>query len=630
MNRLVLLAHLAKNMGWRYLAYRGSHEIKRRSGLLKRKFPVTANRKTFLSLAAWRHLPVHFFFNDKTEVNIPKLQDEQLANEFNKFINGEIRYFYDQYYKISYTNRWLINPQKKYVYDVNRHWTEVDDFSLDQGDIKFVWEQSRFCHLYPLVRYDYHFDHDAASLVFGDILTWIEANPLNRGPNYKCSQEISIRLLNWTFALFYYRHSTALSEEDFGTIINSIYRQTQHVYANINFSRKTVRNNHAITETLTLYLIGLLYPFFPESRRWREKGKRWFEQEILYQIYDDGSYLQFSLNYHRVVIQLLTWAFYLAKINRDKFSDAVYERGKKALDFLINMQDTYSGRLPNYGANDGSIFFKLNNCHYRDYRPQINALYYFFNQKNCYRDADCLEDARWYNRNFSEQKTPYQYKTLTRFEKGGFYVIRDNDSLSFIRCGKHRDRPSHADNLHLDIWFKGENIFHDAGTFQYNTDPELIRFFSGSSAHNTVTLGKNDQMKKGPRFIWLYWSQAINAALEESNDFFYFEGRIRAFHHLSKNITHKRIVKKYKQSPRWEIIDSIAGATDLPMIQHWNTRSKYDGFYSITAYDENSLKIEPQIQDAWYSSFYGAKEKSKLIRFKSNNNYIKTVISLNF
>ncbi len=629
MNRLTLLAHLIKNMGWRYLAYRGSHEIKRRGGLLKRKFPVTAAHKAFISLESWRSLPVHFFFTDQSGLNIPKIKNKALADEFIKFQNGEIRFFNDRYYKSSGADKWIINPRTNYVYDINRHWTDVDDFSSEQGDIKFVWERSRFCHLYPLIRYAYHFDRDAASLLFSEILSWIGANPLNRGPNFKCSQEISIRLLNWTFALFYYRHSTALSEENFETIINSIYRQAQHVYANINFSRKTVRNNHAITETLTLYLTGLLYPFFPESGRWREKGKQWFEQEILYQIYEDGSYLQFSLNYHRVVIQLLTWAFYLAEINQDRFSDAVYERGNEALDFLINMQDAHSGRLPNYGANDGSIFFKLNNCRYRDYRPQINALYYFFHKKNCYSDRDCYEDARWYNRDFSDESAPYQYQNLKQFEKGGYYIIRDNDSLSFIRCGIHKDRPSHADNLHLDIWFKGENLFHDAGTFQYNTNPELVQFFSGSSAHNTVTLGNNDQMKKGPRFIWLYWSQAIDAKSEEHDGYYYFEGLIRAFQYLSKNIVHKRVVKKYKQSPRWEIVDSVSGATDLPMIQHWNTRSKYDGHYTISASDKSGVKIEPQINDAWYSSFYGTKEKSKQIRFRTNNNYIKTVISLN-
>ena len=30
-----------------------------------------------------------------------------------------------------------------------------------------------------------------------------------------------------------------------------------------------------------------------------------------------------------------------------------------------------NGRLPNYGANDGALFFKLNDAEYSDYRPSL-------------------------------------------------------------------------------------------------------------------------------------------------------------------------------------------------------------------------------------------------------------------
>lgn len=58
-----------------------------------------------------------------------------------------------------------------------------------------------------------------------------------------------------------------------------------------------------LPETLALYLVGLLYPSFPEAARWKIKGMKWFEEEVAYQIYEDGTFLQFSMNYHRVVSQ---------------------------------------------------------------------------------------------------------------------------------------------------------------------------------------------------------------------------------------------------------------------------------------------------------------------------------------
>lgn len=67
-----------------------------------------------------------------------------------------------------------------------------------------------------------------------------------------------------------------------------------------------------------------------------KKGKKWFEEEIKYQVAEDGTYLQFSMNYHRVVVQLLTWAITLADRNGERFCDEVYKRAYQSVNFCIN------------------------------------------------------------------------------------------------------------------------------------------------------------------------------------------------------------------------------------------------------------------------------------------------------
>ena len=62
------------------------------------------------------------------------------------------------------------------------------------------------------------------------------------------------------------------------------------------------------------------------------------------------------------------------------------------------------------------------------------------------------------------------------FDKGGYYCIREKDTFSFIRCGRYKDRPAHADNLHLDIWYQGENYLFDGGSYKYNTTEKLLRY----------------------------------------------------------------------------------------------------------------------------------------------------------
>lgn len=62
------------------------------------------------------------------------------------------------------------------------------------------------------------------------------------------------------------------------------------------------------------------------------------------------------------------------------------------------------------------------------------------------------------------------------FKNGGYYIIREKDVLTFIRCGKYKERPSQADNLHIDIWYKGENILLDGGSYKYNTEKKYIKY----------------------------------------------------------------------------------------------------------------------------------------------------------
>lgn len=615
-------------MGVEYIAYRSIYEIKRKSGLLKKKFPTNCKTQNFITLEEWRNNAPPFFFEGKENLNINKRKTEKLKEEFEKYKSGELKFFNSKYYKIGKNYDWLTNPFTNYKYDINEHWTEIKDIDPKAGDIKYVWEKSRFSFLFMLIRYDYHFEVDNSKLIFNEINSWIDANPINMGPNYKCSQETSLRLLNWTFALYYYKNSQNLDELFFNKILNSIYWQLKHVYSNINFSRKTVRNNHAITETLMLYLGAVLFPFFKESEMWKAKGKKWFEEEINYQIYDDGTHLQFSMNYHRVVIQLLTWALILSKKNNMSFDSKVLKKAKLSFNFLTNNLNSSNGFLPNYGANDGALFFKLNNCEYRDYRPQINALSYAIDDTIIYDNGNSVEDIFWYGaKEYSKKRIELQKER--EFKDGGYYTIRDENSFTFIRCGKYKDRPSHADNLHIDIWDDDKNILRDAGSYQYNTTEELIRFFNGTKSHNSVILGENDQMLKGSRFIWYYWSQAISAELSEKEDHFLFKGKIKAFQQLSKNIYHTRVVKKYKNLSKWEITDTVEHHLDLPIIQIWNPINNFLDNYKITAVDGRNIKIDFSKKQGWFSEFYGVKEETKQILFETNSNTIKTIIQKN-
>lgn len=625
-------------MGLRYVAFRVKYILETKFGILKKRFPTNPEFKQFANLEQWRENTPVFFFESNEELKKNskfKFQNSKLLEaQISKLKKGIYTFFSSTEFNLGKDYDWVTNPETGYQYDINKHWSEIQDLSKEAGDIKYVWEKARFSWVYEVIRYDLESGEDQSAFIFSEIEDFIAKNPINQGPNYKCSQEISLRILNWTFALYYFKNSKYLTDDLFKKIINSIYWQLHHVYHNINFSRIAVRNNHAISETLMLYLSNLLFPFIPDTKAWSQKGKKWFEEEIAYQIYPDGTFLQFSHNYHRVVIQLLTWGIKLSELNNKELLDVVYDRAKKSVEFLFNQQDLYTGWLPNYGMNDGALFFPLNDHHFRDYRPQLQALanvlgFELYDEKN--------EDSWWLNQGESIKAkgkrendkaflSPFrvgaEQKSIINHNIGGFYGIREDSSLTTIRCGTYNDRPAQSDALHLDIWHNGVNILFDPGTYKYNTEDNYLNFYHGTKGHNTITIGDYCQMQKGGRFIWYYWTKAFDQNIVETNSTYEFEGKIRSSPQLGKNIFHHRRVIKYKEMSKWKVIDKVIGYDgDLPIIQHWNLA---DDKFLIQSFDKEGKALEKEYKKGWYSEKYGMKEEFNQLIYKTNGRFIET------
>lgn len=610
---------MIQNMGIRYVSYRIVLLITKKLGFLKKKFPVNPKQTTFITLSDWKKSAPKFLINSREELKFDINPNEILKEEAQKILNGQICFFSHDWKNLGLDYDWVTNPETNYKYDIHLHWTQIPDFNKKNGDIKYVWEKSRFTFLLKIIRYDYHFNEDNSEFVFSQIESWIVENPINQGPNWVCSQEISLRIYNWLFALYFYQNSNALTEERFQKIMHVIYWSLQHVNKHINFSRIAVRNNHAITETLFLSLSNNLFPFFKENENWSEKGIKYFEKEIDYQIYNDGTFLQFSMNYHRVVVQILTFGLALKEIHNQKFPKTVYEKAYKSVRFLFECLQDENGFLPNYGANDGALFFPLNENGFRNYKPQLNTLHKLLTQENLFKNEAIFDDENWLlsNVNFENSFAPLKRTFgVFSFDDGGYFMSRKHNSFTFIRCGKHKDRPSHADNLHLDIWVNGENVLLDSGSYKYNTTEENSTYFTGTTGHNTVSVNHSSQMLKGSRFIWYYWSQAKNVTWQENQDEYIFEGTINAFQFINPKIQHCRKVIISKNQELWKVEDEVTNATNFEKQQNWH--------YNKTKIKITSDEIGREILSL-NSSYYGEKEKGFGIAFSFKDTITTTL-----
>ncbi|WP_198034376.1 heparinase II/III family protein [Dyadobacter tibetensis] len=624
-------------MGLTYILFRLQYGLQRHLGVIKLRFPKkTSSELTPFITQEWEgNLGVFF----QTKTSFPNVGDpffyritadrlKELESRIIKIRNHEYPYFVDQWFQI---NDWHSHPKTRYRYREDQHWSEVPEFSQEAGDIKYLWEKGRFTFLYDLIRYERHSGVDQFNIVLSHILDWIKRNPVNCGPHWVCSQEISLRVLNWIFAVKFYQNR--IQEPLLLIILQSIDDQMNHVWENRSYARRLVRNNHVLTEALALYSIGILFPFFKRSNRWKEYGKTTFEQEIDFQIKSDGSYIQHSMNYHRVLLQLLTWALRLGEINEDPFSVHVYHKAQRALEFMMAMQDSITGWLPHYGPQDGALFFPLTQASFRDYRPQISSLAQILGVEISYEAGLWQEDNFWWGIKPVVPKTvTHSIPAIFNFKNGGYFVLKDSQSSTFIRCASYPTRPYQADNLHLDIWANGRNILRDAGTFNYLEGTGLARYFRGTLAHNTVQIDAFDQMLRGPRFVWSQWIKESSGEwrYEAASNAFVFYGYFVGFRQLNRRIIHRRMISKSCGKLQWWVEDWLEGVPeDMEIRQIWHPGEGYGRDWGMDSFDEAGEIIVANQERGWYASNYGSMESALQLVFTTKSRYLKTCISWN-
>ncbi len=549
--------------------FRVQYALRKKLGLLKRSFPAqswsqialadllcpSADSRPEAFLQRHKANGRRFFF-EPGELPQP---DPAVIAAADKVLQNRFQYFFDKWHSLGSDPDWFVNPLNGQRVDPAAHWCDINVFDPRVGDIKFIWEPSRFAWAYTLVRaYAATRDNKYAEKFWQLFESWLEANQPNMGPNYACGQECAIRLMAMCFALYALWEARASTVERKIKLVTGIGVHAGRIEKNIDFAIST-QTNHSLTEAAGLYTAGILFPEFKHSARWVRIGKKVLTAEGLKQIRLDGSYIQHSMNYHRLMLQDFLWVIRLAQLNNDSFSDELVSRVRRAVEFLYQMQDD-SGRVPNYGANDGALIIVLNSCGYLDYRPVLQATNYLLNHVRLYEPGPWDEDTLWF---FGADALRSLLKPATRESKAytsrGYYSLRNKDSWAMMRCHSFTERPSHADMLHLDLWWKGQNILRDSGTYMYTSDEPWESYFPSTAAHNTITVDGADQMTRASRFMWFDWTKAKLTTYNSGHGSKLMQGEHYGYHRKGQNLVHRRTVLSWSDDC-WIIVDDLLGS----------------------------------------------------------------------
>ena len=144
---------------------------------------------------------------------------------------------------------------------------------------------------------------------------------------------------------------------------------------------------------------ALALPDHPRSEAWRGEGWKWLAWAFAKQIHKDGSYIQHSTNYHRLMLQVALWVWALANLSPERRGGTpqkVESTLATATRWLAAVTDKDTGQAANLGANDGAYIFPLTGCPFTDYRPVVQTASLTFAGEKPFRDGAWNEMALWF------------------------------------------------------------------------------------------------------------------------------------------------------------------------------------------------------------------------------------------
>lgn len=398
---------------------------------------------------------------------------------------------------------WFLNPFNGLVLaETQEPWWKISDFGLPVGDIKTIWELSRFDWALRLAQQAATGAPFALDRLNDWIADWCRANPAYRGPNWKCGQEASFRVLHLALAARFLNQDCKPT----ASLVSLLEVHLSRIERSLAYGIAQ-DNNHGTTEAAALFLGGSLCAQggLRRGERWCASGRKWLENRSRRLIAADGSFSQYSLTYHRLLLDTLSLVECWRRWRQlEPFSGEFLERAALATQWLFHMVASEEGDGPNLGGNDGANLLPLTDADYRDLRPSVQLAMSIFMDRLAYgRPGPHDQQLAWMGvaRPGRLEAAPGS----AHFADGGHILLRRGPWFALLNYPRYRFRPRHCDALHLDLWFGNCNLLRDAGTFAYNTDQMWEQYFPSTAAHNTVAFDHEEQMPKISRFLRGEW-----------------------------------------------------------------------------------------------------------------------------
>jgi hypothetical protein len=483
-----------------------------------------------------------------------------------------------------------------------RHWPLehnllIQPFFFDRSDIKVPWELSRCQHL-PLLAAAFELSGERRYLdeIGAQLDSWIEANPVEMGPNWLCTMDVAIRAANWVAALAICAEAAA--GEAWGErAAESLLLHGRFIRGHLETA--AARTNHYLSDVAGLIVVAALFSHGEEGGAWA----RWAVEELIaemeHQVREDGCGHEASIPYHRLVSELFLCGTQAGESLRpDAFPEWYRERLGRMLDF-VTAYTRPDGLAPQIGDNDDGRFLPLGEYGRTDFRSHLHL--------------------------FAQASRSYESATRSRaFPAGGYYTMRHEDLYVLVRCGDTGvygvGGHAHNDQLSFELCCGGTPLIEDPGTGTYYEDEgERLRFRS-TGFHATLRIDGTEQneLPPWPRFPLGNRSRAEAIAWEAGDERTAFAGRHHGFEALPDPAVHERRLELDPNRRELTIADTVISDGEHRLdwtfpLGSCRDVSIRDGsavveFASVRLSVLAEGGVELRIEDGAYSPAYGVAE----------------------
>lgn len=533
-----------------------------------------------------------------------------------------------------------VAPSDAYTFDIDARDPAV------VGNLTFT--PSRLIHVTLLASaYTLTGRAEFAELAASQLQSWWRANPFLTGVHWAAGIECGLRLVAfaWTRRLLAAWPVVAELFENSALARDQIYRHQFYLGGLRSYGSSA--NNHLIAEYLGLYVGGCAFPWFEESKRWRDIGRGGLEREARLQVFPDGFGRELASEYNGFTMELLMVAAVEGMLAGRPFSD-------EFLGTIARMADAWAAALdiglrpPRQGDTDDAYALLL------DPPGRLRRASRLLGEA-----AALVGTAPWWPaipRDFGAAifkearrrsgaplpSLPREPRRPNLFPDAGIAILRDLDGRAdelWCRCdhGPHGYLAiaghAHADALSIEVRHAGVDLLVDPGTYCYLTDPLARRYFRSTIAHNTLEIGGEDQATYGGSFLWLDAPNAEAIMLDglDAGPVARWQARHDGYEDKPGQPIHERTVTLDRAARRIDIVDCVAGqgTFDVRLAYHLGpaveARADGDGFAlawhahgrrytgrlalpAVLGWQIHRGAVDPML--GWYSAAFHEKEPS--------------------